>query len=100
VFFGFSTGAMFAVTSTLAGPRAAGRWAGAQNVAGQLAGVFAPLLTGIIVDRTGSFSWAFTVSAASAVLAMVAWGVVIRRVATVQWPEELANRTFAEAPAA
>jgi len=55
VFFGFSTGAIFAVTSTLAGPSAAGRWAGAQNVAGQLAGVFAPLVTGIIVDRTGSF---------------------------------------------
>ncbi len=91
MFFGFSTGAMFAVTSTLAGPRAAGRWAGAQNVAGQLAGVFAPLVTGIIVDRTGSFSWAFIVAALWAVVAMFAWGIIIRRVATVDWPVGVAN---------
>ena len=57
-------------------------------------------LTGIIIDRTGSFSWAFIVSAVCAVVAMLAWCVVIRRVATVQWPEALANRTFADAPAA
>jgi MFS family permease len=90
VFFGLSTPTMFAMTGTLAGPRAAGRWAGAQNVAGQLAGVFAPIITGLIVDRTGSFSWAFAISSAWAVVALVAWGVVIRRVETVRWPQELA----------
>jgi MFS family permease len=88
VFFGLSTPTMFAMTGTLAGPRAAGRWAGAQNVAGQLAGIIAPIVTGLIVDRTGAFSWAFVVSAASAILALVAWGVVIRRVETVRWSEE------------
>src|SRR5450432_1502703 len=98
VFLGFSTGAMFPVTSTLAGPRAAGRWAGAQNVAGQLAGVFAPLVTGIIVDRTGSFSWAFIVAAVWAVVAMIAWGT-IRRVATVEWAEGVANRLPVAQPA-
>jgi nitrate/nitrite transporter NarK len=90
---------MFAVTSTLAGPRAAGRWAGAQNVAGQLAGVFAPLVTGIIVDLTGSFSWAFMVAAAWAVVAMFAWGSIIRRVATVEWPEGVANLLPVDQPA-
>lgn len=64
------------------------------------AGIFAPLVTGIIVDRTGSFSLAFIVSAVWAVVAMLAWRILIRRVATVQWPEELANRTFADALAA
>jgi MFS family permease len=81
---------MFAMTGTLAGPRAAGRWAGAQNVAGQLAGVIAPLVTGLIVDRTGGFSNAFAISAAVAVLAVVAWGFIIRNVETVEWPEEAA----------
>jgi MFS family permease len=90
VFFGLSTPTMFATTGTLAGPRAAGRWSGAQNVAGQLAGILAPVVTGLIVDRTGRFSWAFAVSAAASVMAMVAWGLVIRRVETVQWAEELA----------
>ena len=74
VFFGLSTPTMFAMTGTLAGPRAAGRWSGAQNVAGQLAGILAPVVTGLIVDRTGRFSWAFAVSAAASLLATVAMG--------------------------
>ena len=90
VFLGLSTPTMFAMTGTLAGPRAAGRWAGAQNVAGQVAGIIAPVVTGFIVDRTGSFAWAFALAAASAVLAFVAWGIVIRRVETVLWPGDLA----------
>ncbi len=88
VFLGLSTPTAFAMTGTLAGPRAAGRWAGAQNVAGQLAGVIAPVVTGLVVDRTGSFSWALAISAAAAVLAMLSWGFVIRRVETVEWPAE------------
>jgi MFS family permease len=85
--FGLSTPTMFAMTGTLAGPRAAGRWAGAQNVAGQMAGIIAPIVTGVIVDRTGSFSGAFAVSAVFALIAALAWGVVIRRVEPVQWEE-------------
>ena len=91
VFFGLSTPTMFAVTGTLAGPHAAGRWAGAQNVAGQVAGIVAPIVTGLIVDRTGEFSWAFAVSAAWAAVALVAWGVIIERVERVQWHEEPAQ---------
>jgi hypothetical protein len=41
-----------AINGTLSGPRPAGRWAGAQNVAGHLAGILAPIVTGLIVDRT------------------------------------------------
>jgi len=85
LFFGLSTSNGFAVTATLAGPHAAGRWAGAQNVAGQLAGVLSPLVTGFVVDRTGRFAVAFAIAAAFALLAAVGWGVVIRRVAEVAW---------------
>jgi MFS family permease len=81
------TSAMTAVVSaTLAGPRAAGRWYGAQNLAGQVAGVIAPLVTGIIVDATGAFTAAFLFAAAMEVLAMLAWGVVIREFTPVNWP--------------
>lgn len=88
IFFGLSTPTVFAMTTTLAGPRAAGRWAGAQNVAGQLAGVLAPIVTGFIVERSGSFSGAFAVSAVAALLALVSWSLVIQQVETVRWPEE------------
>ena len=76
---------IFAVGATLAGPRAAGRWGGAQNLAGQLAGVVSPIVTGLIVDRTGGYSLAFAMAAAAALLSMVAWGIVIRQVAAVRW---------------
>jgi hypothetical protein len=34
---------------------------------------------------------AFVVAAAFAVLAMVGWGLIIRRIEEVQWPKELAR---------
>jgi len=90
VFFGLSTPMIFAVGATLAGPRAAGRWAGAQNLAGQVAGVISPIVTGFLVQRTGGYSMAFTVAAAAVLLSTVAWGIIIRQVAPVQWADESA----------
>jgi MFS family permease len=87
VFFGLSTPMIFAIAATLAGPRAAGRWAGAQNLGGQLAGVVAPLVTGMLVDRTGTFGWAFAAAAASGIVAMLAWGLVVGRIEPTPWPD-------------
>jgi MFS family permease len=72
---------------------------GAQNPGGQLAGIVSPIVTGLIVDRTGGYSLAFAVAAAAALLSMVAWGVVIRQVA-VQWSGESAPLAEAIAHAA
>lgn len=91
IFFGFGTPMIFAIGATLAGPRAAGRWAGAQNLAGQLAGTVAPLVTGVIVDRTGNFSGAFLVSAAFGLVGAAAWCCVIPQIAPVAWSEDLAR---------
>ncbi|MGC8881299.1 MAG: MFS transporter [Bryobacteraceae bacterium] len=44
----------WAFTQTLAGP-AAGRWTGMQNAFANLGGVFAPALTGLMVEKTGRF---------------------------------------------
>ena len=61
--FGLYTANVFAITQTLAGPRAAGKWTGLQNGFANLAGVAAPWLTGWVVDQTGHFYWAFVVAA-------------------------------------
>jgi ACS family D-galactonate transporter-like MFS transporter len=61
--FGIYTSNLFAITQTLAGPPAAGKWTSFQNGFGNLAGVLAPSLTGFVVDRTGQFYWAFVVAA-------------------------------------
>jgi MFS family permease len=67
VFLGLFTSNVWAITQTLAGPMAAGRWTGIQNAIGNLGGVVSPLLTGWLVSQTGSFSLAF--AAATVVLA-------------------------------
>jgi MFS family permease len=62
--FGLFSSNVFAITQTLAGPRAAGKWTGLQNGFANLAGVVAPWLTGWVVQETGQFYWAFVVAAA------------------------------------
>lgn len=63
VCFGLFTANLFAITQTLAGPRAAGKWTGLQNGFGNLAGVAAPGFTGWVVQQTGQFYLAFVVAA-------------------------------------
>ena len=76
---------IFTIGQTLSGPTAGGRWMGVQNLVGNLAGISAPIITGVIVDRTGSFRDAFLIAAALSVVAFFAWAIVIERVAPVAW---------------
>jgi MFS family permease len=85
MFFGLGTPMIFAIGTSIAGPRAAGRWAGAQNVCGQMAGIIAPVVTGFLVQRTGTFGWAFAVSAAVPLVGMLGWGLILRRVEPLVW---------------
>ena len=66
--YGLFTSNLFAITQTLAGPRASGKWTGLQNGFGNFAGVAAPWFTGWVVQQTGQFYLAF-VAAAVIVLA-------------------------------
>jgi sugar phosphate permease len=65
IFFGVSGSNIFAITQTLAGAQAAGRWTGFQNFFGNLAGVAAPAITGLVLQRTGHFGWAFAILTAA-----------------------------------
>ncbi|MGA2116246.1 MAG: MFS transporter [Bryobacteraceae bacterium] len=62
LFIGMWSSNVWAITQTLAGPHAAGKWCAVQNGVGNLAGVAAPWLTGWVVGRTGHFSLAFVVA--------------------------------------
>ena len=84
-FFGMQSAPLGSITQTLGGARAAGQWMGVQNLCANMAGVLAPLLTGILVERTGSFLWAFALAAAVTACGVLAYTVVIRRVAPVDW---------------
>jgi MFS family permease len=82
---GMNTAGIFAIGQTLAGPWAAPKWIGAQNLAGNTAGMIGPVITGWLVDRTGAFTSAFILSAAIALAGAVGWAMVIRRVAPLDW---------------
>jgi MFS family permease len=82
---GFIVPNLFAASQTLAGPAAAGKWVSVQNAIGNLSGIIGPIVTGFIVDRTGSFAWAFVLGGVVVAAGAVFWGLVIRRVEPVSW---------------
>ena len=82
---GVSSPGVYAIGQTLAGPRAAGRWIGVQNMMGNVAGIAAPVITGILVDSTGSFLAAFSLAAAVNALGFIGWVIMIARVAPLAW---------------
>jgi ACS family D-galactonate transporter-like MFS transporter len=76
---------IWAITQTLAGPKMAGRWTGFQNFVGNLAGFFAPIVTGFVVDHTGRFFLAFVIMAVVAMLAALSYFFVIGPVKEIAW---------------
>jgi MFS-type transporter involved in bile tolerance (Atg22 family) len=83
--YGIFSSNLWAITQTLAGPWAAGRWTGLQNFIGNLSGIVAPWLTGWIVQRTGQFYWAFVVVTALLLVGTICFTVVIKRVEPEVW---------------
>jgi MFS transporter, ACS family, D-galactonate transporter len=87
VAFGMYTCSLWSITQTIAGPMAAGKWTGLQNFTGNLAGVVAPWLTGVVLEKTGEFFWAFFLAAAMELIAVFMFLFVIGKVVPVRWEE-------------
>lgn len=83
--FGLTNPTMFAIGQTLAGPHLAAKWIAMQNGFANLAGILAPIVTGLVVDRTGKYYWAFVIAAAVATAGILGWGLMIRRVEPLDW---------------
>jgi len=88
---GCSYTGLFAIPQILAGPQATGRWVGVQNAAGNVAGIIAPLITGILVDQTGHFELAFALAAAINVLGFVGWVFIMPAVRPINWQAHLSR---------
>ncbi len=85
VVLGLSSPGIYAIPQIMAGPGATGRWVGVQNCCGNIAGIFAPMLTGILRDATGSFTSAFVLAALINVFGLVGWVWILPRVAPLRW---------------
>jgi ACS family D-galactonate transporter-like MFS transporter len=82
----------WAITQTLAGPTAAGRWSGVQNCIGAVMGIIAPIASGYIVQATGNYSLAFLVMAVLAVIGAAAYVFVVGSVSPIDWDARRAMR--------
>jgi nitrate/nitrite transporter NarK len=69
----------------MAGPTAAARWVGVQNMCGNIAGILAPQITGILIDATGSYMSAFALTGVVNALGLIGWIWILPRVAPLRW---------------
>jgi MFS family permease len=90
---GLCTSNLWAITQTIAGPLAAGKWTGLQNFVGNFAGIVSPALTGFVVQRTGHFFWAFAVTAGVLLAGALSWAFVVGAVEPLQWQGKSFVRT-------
>jgi MFS family permease len=94
---GVSSPGVYAIPQIIAGPAAAGRWVGVQNACGNLAGVFAPTITGVLLDATGHFSSAFLLAGALNVLGLVGWLWILPRIEPLDWSQVTSAPRVAQA---
>jgi MFS family permease len=85
--FGMTSSNVWTITQTIAGPGVAGKWTGMQNAFGNLSGVVAPWLTGMIVARTGAFYLAFVVVCAVSIAGAASFLFLVGRVEPARWRE-------------
>jgi ACS family D-galactonate transporter-like MFS transporter len=76
--FGVYTSNHWAITQTLAGPYAAGRWTSLQNGIGNLSGIVGAWLTGVVVDRMHSFVLPFVIASVIVLTGALMWGLVVQ----------------------
>lgn len=82
---GIGSPGTFSISQTLAGPGAAARWVGVQNTCGNIAGLAAPAITGLIVGATGGFEGAFVLAAAINLLGIVGWVWMVPKIGPIAW---------------
>lgn len=83
--YGVYSSSHWATTQTLAGPNAVGKWSGLQNFVANLAGVVAPLITGVVVGKTGDFFWAFVIAGAVALVGAGVYAFMLGPVEPLDW---------------
>jgi MFS family permease len=74
---GISCGTMISIPRICARPSEVALWVGIMNAAGNVGGVLAPLVTGIVVARTGSYVPAFVTASGILLLGIVAYAFVV-----------------------
>jgi MFS family permease len=80
VFGGIGGSQAYAIAQVYAGPEAAGTWVGVMNGVGNTSGIIGPVLTGLLIENTGSYMSAFVVSAVIVGFGGIWWWVALPHV--------------------
>jgi MFS family permease len=74
---GLATGNLLVILQSCAPPSAIGLWTGVYNFIGNIAGILSPLITGFLIERSGSYTPPFILAAALIAVGPIAlWTVV------------------------
>ena len=83
VFGGIGGAHVYAIAQIYAGPRASGTWVGVMNGVGNTSGIVGPILTGLLIQETGSYMAAFVVSAVIVGFGAIWWAVALPKIEQV-----------------
>jgi nitrate/nitrite transporter NarK len=74
---GLAAGNIFAIVQCCAPPGEVGIWTGFENLAGNIGGILAPILTGILIARTGTYLPGFALAAGVLVAGLLAYWFIV-----------------------
>ena len=74
---GFSTGNLLAILQACAPLEEVGVWTGAENFAGNLAGIIAPLVIGFLIKTTGSYVPGFSIGSVILLIGLVPYWFIV-----------------------
>jgi ACS family D-galactonate transporter-like MFS transporter len=76
-FVGLATANLLVVLQACAPRHAIGLWTGIYNTVGNLAGILSPIVTGVLIERSGSYTPPFLLAAALIALGPLAFWVIV-----------------------
>jgi MFS family permease len=82
---------MMVIQQACAPPAEVGRWAGVMNCCGNLSGVVAPFVTGLLVSRTGSYMVPFALGALVMIPGILAYLFIVGKIAPSETRQAVSN---------
>jgi ACS family D-galactonate transporter-like MFS transporter len=74
---GLATGNLLVILQSCAPPDEVGMWTGIENFTGNIGGILAPLVTGFLIERTGSYFPGFALAALVLVAGLLAYWFIV-----------------------
>jgi len=86
--FGLFSSNHWALAQTLAGPQAAAKWTGLENCFGNLVGMLAGWLPGVVLQATHEFFYAFLIACGFLLVSIIGYWFVVGNTRHVVWANE------------